>query len=137
MTGRSSGRPISLPIWFALDGNTLYLIEVEGSETEWHKNLRKQPSIRLSTRGKTFTTSARFLTDEAQIDQVLEQFRIHYTYFMVFTTPIENSQAEVGNSSDRPAALASAWLRLCANRAKTVLFSCYTQSSMDKPEDTS
>jgi hypothetical protein len=26
VTGRTSGRPISLPIWFAVDGDTLYLI---------------------------------------------------------------------------------------------------------------
>jgi hypothetical protein len=38
-------------------------------------------------------------------------FAVHYRYFMVFTTPIENSQAEVGNSSGRVAILASAWLR--------------------------
>jgi hypothetical protein len=43
VTGRASGRPISLPIWFALDGNKLYLIPVKGSETEWYKNLRKRP----------------------------------------------------------------------------------------------
>jgi len=51
---------------------------VKGSDSEWYKNLRKQPSIRLSTGGKTFTTSARFLTDEAQLDKVLEKFRDKY-----------------------------------------------------------
>ena len=78
VTGRSSGRPISLPIWFALDGNTLYLIPVKGSETEWYKNLRKRPSIQLSAHGKTLTASARFLTDQAHLDQVLEKFRDKY-----------------------------------------------------------
>ena len=48
VTGRTSGRSLSYPIWFALDGKKLYLIPVKGSDTEWYKNLRKQPSIPLS-----------------------------------------------------------------------------------------
>jgi deazaflavin-dependent oxidoreductase (nitroreductase family) len=78
VTGRASGRPISLPIWFALDGNALYLIPVKGSDTEWYKNVRKTPTIHLSAHGKTLTTSAHFLTDQAQLDQVLERFRDKY-----------------------------------------------------------
>jgi deazaflavin-dependent oxidoreductase (nitroreductase family) len=78
VTGRSSGRSLSYPVWFALDGDTLYLIPVRGSDTEWYKNLRKTPTLRLTARGKTFTTSARILTDPAQLDKVLEQFRDKY-----------------------------------------------------------
>ena len=78
VTGRTSGRTHSYPVWFALDGNTLYLIPVKGSETEWYKNLRKRPSIQLSAHGKTLTASARFLTDQAQLDQILERFRDKY-----------------------------------------------------------
>ena len=78
VTGRTSGRSLSYPVWFALEGDKLYLIPVRGSDTEWYKNLRKRPSIRLEARGKTLTTSARLLTDEAQIGKVLEKFRDKY-----------------------------------------------------------
>jgi deazaflavin-dependent oxidoreductase (nitroreductase family) len=78
VTGRTSGRSLSYPVWFALEGETLYLIPVKGSDTDWYKNLRKTPTIRLEDRGKTFTTSARLLTDEAQIGKVLEKFRDKY-----------------------------------------------------------
>jgi deazaflavin-dependent oxidoreductase (nitroreductase family) len=78
VTGRTSGRPISLPIWFAVDGDKVYLIPVKGSDTEWYKNVRKTPTLRLSTRGKTLAASARILTDQAQLDQVLEKFRNKY-----------------------------------------------------------
>jgi hypothetical protein len=67
-----------MPVWFALDGDTLYLIPVRGSDTEWCKNLHKTPTIHLEARGKTLTASARFLTDEAQLDKVLEKFRAKY-----------------------------------------------------------
>ena len=77
--GRSSGRPISLPIWFALHSNRLYLIPVKGSDTGWYKNVRQRPSIRLSTRGgKTLTANARLITDQAQLDKILEKFRDKY-----------------------------------------------------------
>ena len=78
VTGRTSGRSLSYPVWFALEGDKLYLIPVRGSDTDWYKNLRKTPTIRLEARGKTFTTSARLLTDEAQIGKVLEKFRDKY-----------------------------------------------------------
>ncbi len=78
VTGRTSGRSLTYPVWFALDGDKLYLIPVKGSETDWYKNLRKTPTIRLAARGKTFTTSARLLTDEAQLGKVLEKFRDKY-----------------------------------------------------------
>jgi deazaflavin-dependent oxidoreductase (nitroreductase family) len=78
VTGRTSGRSLSYPIWFALDGDKLYLIPVKGSDTEWYKNVRKTPTIRLAARGKTFTTSARLITDEAQLDKILEKFRDKY-----------------------------------------------------------
>ena len=78
VTGRTSGRSLSYPVWFALDGEKLYLIPVKGSDTDWYKNLRKRPSISLAAGGKTFTTSAHLLTDEAQIGKVLEKFRDKY-----------------------------------------------------------
>ncbi len=78
VTGRTSGRSLYLPRWFAVDGDKLYLIPVKGSDTDWYKNLRKNPTIRLEARGKTFTASARFLTDEAQLGNVLEKFRDKY-----------------------------------------------------------
>ncbi len=78
VTGRTSGSPLTYPIWFALDGDNLYLIPVKGSDTEWYKNLRKTPTIHLAARGKTLTATARLLTDQAQLGHVLEKFRDKY-----------------------------------------------------------
>ncbi len=78
VTGRKSGLSLTYPVWFALDGDKLYLIPVRGSDTDWYKNLRKTPTIRLEARGKTLTASARFLTDQAQLDKVLEKFQAKY-----------------------------------------------------------
>ena len=78
VTGRTSRRSLSYPVWFALDGDKLYLIPVKGSDTDWYKNVRKTPTIRLEARGKTLTASTRFLTDQEQLGKVLEKFRDKY-----------------------------------------------------------
>jgi|SRR6266446_3460017 len=78
VTGRTSGRSLSYPIWFVLEGEKLSLLPVKGSDTGWYKNVRKTPTIRLATRGKTFTTSARLLTDQAQVGEVAQKFRDKY-----------------------------------------------------------
>jgi hypothetical protein len=49
--GRKSGPTISIPVWFVLEGEKLYLLPVEGSETQWYKNVLHNPSIRIDARG--------------------------------------------------------------------------------------
>src|SRR6266566_8435669 len=39
VTGRNSGRAISIPVWFVLDHENLYLLPVQGSDTQWYKNV--------------------------------------------------------------------------------------------------
>jgi hypothetical protein len=48
--GRKSGRTISIPVWFVLEGEKLYLLPVQGSETQWYKNVIQNPSIRIDLR---------------------------------------------------------------------------------------
>jgi hypothetical protein len=49
--GRKSGRTISIPVWFVLEGEKLYLLPVQGSDTQWYKNVLQNPSIRIDARG--------------------------------------------------------------------------------------
>jgi len=37
--GRKTGQTISIPVWFVLEGEKLYLLPVRGSETQWYKNV--------------------------------------------------------------------------------------------------
>jgi hypothetical protein len=78
VTSRTSGRSLSYPVWFVLEGEKLSLLPARGSDTDWYKNVRKRPSIRLAARGKTFTTSATPITDEVQVGEVVEKFRDKY-----------------------------------------------------------
>jgi deazaflavin-dependent oxidoreductase (nitroreductase family) len=76
--GRRTGRRITTPVWFAVRGDTLYLLPVNGSDTNWYKNLLKDPTIRILAGKAERTTTATPISDPATIDEVLEAFRDRY-----------------------------------------------------------
>ena len=78
VTGRKSGRAISIPVWFALEGDKLYLLPVLGSDTQWYKNVLKNPSIRIDARGAEAEVKAVLVTDAKQVSSVVEKFRDKY-----------------------------------------------------------
>ena len=78
VTGRKSGRTISIPVWFVLDGDKLYLLPVQGSDTQWYKNVLKNPTIRIDARGAKAEFKAVLLTDAKQVSSVVEKFRAKY-----------------------------------------------------------
>src|SRR5579862_7258300 len=49
VTGRKSGRTISVPVWFVLDGDQVLLLPVSGSDTQWYKNVLKNSSLQISS----------------------------------------------------------------------------------------
>jgi deazaflavin-dependent oxidoreductase (nitroreductase family) len=78
VTGRKSGRTISIPVWFVLDGEKLYLLPVRGSDTQWYKNVLKNPSIRIDARGAEVELKVVSVTDAKQVSSVVEKFRAKY-----------------------------------------------------------
>ena len=76
--GRTSGRTISIPVWFAWNDDKLYLLPVEGSDTQWYKNVLKNPSIRIAARGAEAEFKAVPITDSAQVSSVVSTFRAKY-----------------------------------------------------------
>ncbi len=78
VTGRKSGRAISLPIWFVWDDGKLYLLPVKGSDTQWYKNVLKNPSIRIDAAGAQSELKVVAVTDAAQVKSVVEKFRGKY-----------------------------------------------------------
>jgi len=78
VTGRKSGRTISRPVWFVLEEDKVYLLPVYGSDTQWYKNLLKNPSIRIDARGADANFQAVSITDHKQVSAVVEKFRAKY-----------------------------------------------------------
>ena len=78
VTGRKSGRKISNPVWFVFEDDTLYLVPVEGSDTQWYKNVLKNPAISIDARGAEAEFKAVAVTDKKQVSSVVEKFREKY-----------------------------------------------------------
>jgi deazaflavin-dependent oxidoreductase (nitroreductase family) len=78
VTGRKSGRTITIPVWFASDDEKLYLLPVQGSDTQWYKNVLKKPSIRIDAGGAQTELDVVPITDAKQVSSVIEKFRAKY-----------------------------------------------------------
>ena len=78
VTGRKSGRTISIPVWFALQEGKLYLLPVSGSDTQWYKNVLKNPSIRIDAGGDNAELRVVPVTDPKQVSSIVEKFRAKY-----------------------------------------------------------
>src|SRR3954454_22492653 len=78
VTGRKSGRTVSLPIWFVFQEGKLYLLPVKGSDTQWYKNLLKIPSMCIGVRDAEAKAQAVAITDAAGVASVVEKFQEKY-----------------------------------------------------------
>jgi len=78
LTVRKSGRWTTRPVWFAVDGSTVYLLPMYGTDTKWYKYATADPEIELSARGKKVRGQARSVSDDQQLAAVLDRFRSKY-----------------------------------------------------------
>jgi deazaflavin-dependent oxidoreductase (nitroreductase family) len=78
VTGRKSGRAISKPVWFVLEDGKLYLLPVYGSDTQWYKNILKNPALRIDACGAEAEFKAVPSSDAKQVESVVEKFRKKY-----------------------------------------------------------
>ncbi len=76
--GRKSGKTISNPVWFVLEGEKLFLLPVHGSDRQWYRNVLKNPSIRIDARGTEAEFRAVPITDAKTVKSVIEKFREKY-----------------------------------------------------------
>jgi hypothetical protein len=78
VVGRKSGRSISIPVWFVLEDTTLYLLPVQGSDTQWFKNVQQKPSLRIAAGDTHADLKPVVITDAKQVASVVEKFRARH-----------------------------------------------------------
>jgi len=76
--GRKSGQTISIPVWFVLEEEKLYLLPVQGSDTQWYKNVIKNPSIRIDARGVEAEFRGVPISGAKAVKSVIEKFQEKY-----------------------------------------------------------
>lgn len=62
-TGRVSGKPHTIEIWFALQEATVYMLSGGRARSDWVKNLRRNPTVSVRIKDLVFPGRARVVTD--------------------------------------------------------------------------
>jgi deazaflavin-dependent oxidoreductase (nitroreductase family) len=93
--GRKSGQDISRPVWFVHEDDKLYLLPVQGSDTNWYRNVLKDPNVKISAHGQESSGKAKTITDDNEVKEIVEKFRSKYgnsdvqKYYSKFDVGIE------------------------------------------------
>ena len=58
-TGRRSGRPHTVEMWFAASGRTLYALAGGRERADWVRNLRADPAVEVHLAGVRYPATAR------------------------------------------------------------------------------
>jgi deazaflavin-dependent oxidoreductase (nitroreductase family) len=65
-TGRRSGKPHTIEIWFAQQGDVVYVLSGGGDASDWVKNLRANPTVGLRLGDRDLICRARIVDDPAE-----------------------------------------------------------------------
>ena len=76
--GRKTSKSRSTPVWFVDEGNKIYLLPVKGSDTEWFKNVLKDPKMTLSVGRISIHVKAEPITKHDQVQKVIGSFAKKY-----------------------------------------------------------
>ena len=77
-TGRVTGAPRTIEIWFALRGMTVYLLSGGGEGSDWVRNLRAQADVTVRIGEVAYRGRARVV--ELEPEDVLARNLVHAKY---------------------------------------------------------
>jgi deazaflavin-dependent oxidoreductase (nitroreductase family) len=69
-TGRNSGQPREIEIWFGLAGPTLYMLAGAGERSHWVRNILREPAVTLRIKDETFAGRGRVVELDSQEDRL-------------------------------------------------------------------
>lgn len=61
--GRSTGRDHEIEIWYAREGDTLFMLAGAGARSDWVRNLQAEPTVRVRIDDVTYDARARVVTE--------------------------------------------------------------------------
>jgi len=76
--GRRTGRLITLPVWFVQRGGMVHLLPVSGSDTNWYRNILKDPNMTLRAGRRSIEAVAEPEEDPGKVNEVIRLFKRKY-----------------------------------------------------------
>ena len=67
-TGRKTGRPHEIEIWFGIREGRLYLLSGGGDRADWVKNLKRTPRVKVRINTQTASGTARVVRPNTRED---------------------------------------------------------------------
>jgi deazaflavin-dependent oxidoreductase (nitroreductase family) len=75
-TGRVSGEPREIEIWFALEATTVYMLAGGREKSNWVRNLRKTPAVSIRIAGREFASEARIVASNTPEDALARRLLV-------------------------------------------------------------
>ena len=76
--GRRTKKAYSTTVWFIHEGDKIYLLPVSGSDTNWYRNVLKDPNMTLTVAGKAVKVKAKPITEPERVQRVIGLFAEKY-----------------------------------------------------------
>ena len=77
--GRKSGKDIARPVWFVHEGNALYLVPVQGPDTNWYKNFLANQTLKISVSGgEEISARGKSITESSKVRDIMSKFGSKY-----------------------------------------------------------
>ena len=75
-SGRITGAPHEIEIWFALEGETVYLLSGGGDRSDWVRNIMVSPSVSLRIGDVKVSTRARVVDAGSEEDALARRLLV-------------------------------------------------------------
>ena len=75
-TGRITGRPHEIEMWFALEGETLYMLSGGRTRSDWVKNILRTPEVTVRIDGEHFDGRGRIVDGAEQEDELARELLV-------------------------------------------------------------
>jgi deazaflavin-dependent oxidoreductase (nitroreductase family) len=75
-TGRVSGQPRTIEIWFGLEGTTLYMLSGGRERSNWVRNLKREPAVSVRIRDVVLRGQARIVDETSAEDELARRLLV-------------------------------------------------------------
>ena len=72
------GKRRKIPIWFAVEGDTLQFLPMYGLKTKWYQDVEKSGKVEIAVKGQKLTVGPKVTRDEARIEHIKGNFAKKY-----------------------------------------------------------